>query len=248
MTETVVVVGATGEMGRAICRDLLARDYDVLAIARSDDALTALAGDLPGLRCCVADISSDDAIEAIRAELVHDVRGVVHGPGVATAGGALTAPTSAVVDAVNIKVGGFMRLARAVHARLQRQSRLIAIGGHYGFEPSAYAATAGVANAALANLVRQFSWAYGERGVTAHLLVPGPADTPRLRRVADARAERDGITTEDVLESMRGESAIGQFTTLESVAWAVTMLLDPRADAMAGGPLYMDSGRRHGIS
>ena len=159
MTETVVVVGATGEMGRAICRDLLERDYDVLAIARSDDALAALTDDLPALRRCVADISSDDAIEAIRAKLVHDVRGVVHGPGVATAGGALTAPTSAVVDAVNIKVGGFMRLARAVDGRLQRQSRLIAIGGHYGFEPSAYAATAGVANAALANLVRQFSWA-----------------------------------------------------------------------------------------
>src|SRR3546814_10177084 len=55
---------------------------------------------------------------------------------------------------------------------MRRGSRLVAVGGHYGFEPTAYAATAGVANAALANLVRQMSWAYGELGVTSHLVAP----------------------------------------------------------------------------
>ena len=132
-------------------------------------------------------------------------------------------------------------------AALQRGSRIVAIGGHYGFEPTAYAATAGVANAALANLVRQYSWAYGEKGVTAHLVAPGPADTDRLRRVATGRGERDGISADAVLDQMRAESAIGAFTTVEQIAWAIELLLAPEADALAGGTLFMDAGRRKGL-
>ena len=124
---------------------------------------------------------------------------------------------------------------------------MVAIGGHYGFEPSAYAATAGVANAALANLVRQLSWAYGERGVTAHLLAPGPADTPRLHRVAEQRGARAGLNAQAALREMRAESAIGEFTTLEQVAWGIELLLAPEADALAGSTLFMDAGRRKGM-
>lgn len=245
--EIAVVVGATGAMGRVIASSLAEKGLRVLAVARSAEALAALALDSASIVPCVCDIASDAAMETIRAAVDGPVRMVVHGPGVATAGGVETAPTQAVVDAVNIKVGGMMRLVRAVEPRLVRGSRLVAIGGHYGFEPSPYAATAGVANAALANLVRQMSWAYGDRGITAHLVAPGPADTERLRRVASARAERECSTTDAVLVDMRKESAIGAFTTVAQIAWAVTMLLAPEADALAGSPLFMDAGRRRGI-
>lgn len=242
-----VVVGATGAMGQVIVARLAAAGLKVVAVARSTASVGLLVERTPGAVACGADISSDAAIDAIRSMLDAPVRMVVHGPGVATAGGVLSAPTSAVIDAVNIKVGGMMRLVRAVDERLQRGSRLIAIGGHYGFEPTAYAATAGVANAALSNLMRQMSWAYGERGITAHLIAPGPADTERLRRVAQARAERDGIDADSVLDEMKRESAIGAFTTVEQIAWAVETLLAPEADALAGGTLFMDAGRRRGL-
>lgn len=245
--EIAVVVGSTGAMGAVITQRLAAAGLTVVAVARSADALASLAAQVPGVRPCVADIADDSAVEAIRASLDAPVRLVVQGAGVATAGGVLTAPTAAVVDAVNIKVGGMLRLVRAVDERLLPQSRLIAIGGHYGFEPSAYACTAGVANAALANLVRQLSWAYGPRGITSHLVAPGPADTERLRRVAVARGELDGSSAEAVLDQMRAESAIGAFTTPEQIAWAIAMLAAPEADALAGGTLFMDAGRRKGL-
>ena len=240
-------------MGRLISLRLAATGYRVVAVARSARALTELLDSIgrevagAELVPCSADISSDSAIEAIANCLEGEVAAVVHGPGVATAGGILAAPTDALTDAVNIKVGGFMRAVRAVDAHLQPGSRLIAIGGHYGFEPTAYAATAGVANAALANAVRQFSWAYGERGITAHLIAPGPADTPRLHRVAQARAERDGTSVDEVLDAMRAESALGAFTEVGDIAWAVEMLLAPEARSLAGSTLFMDAGRRRGL-
>ncbi|MDZ5460105.1 SDR family oxidoreductase [Azohydromonas lata] len=242
-----VVVGSTGAMGAVIVRRLAAAGLRVLAVARDADALASLVAATPGAVACPADIADDAAIDAIRSHLDAPVRIAVHGPGVATAGGVLEAPPAALAEAVNIKAGGLLRLMRAVDERLQRGSRVVAIGGHYGFEPSAYAATAGVANAALANLVRQLSWAYGERGITTHLLAPGPADTPRLHRVAEQRGARAGLDAQAAMREMRAESAIGEFTTLEQVAWGIELLLAPEADALAGSTLFMDAGRRKGM-
>ena len=242
-----VVVGATGAFGHAIVAKLVAEGLRVVAVARTRESLRELAARHEGVLPCAADISSDTAIEAIGAAVDGPVRMVVHGPGVAVAGGIVTAPTAAVVDAVNIKVGGLLRLVRAVDGRLSAGSRIVAIGGHYGFEPTAYAASAGIANAALVNAVRQLSLAYGERGVTAHLVAPGPADTERLRRVAADRAVQRGSGVDAVLEEMKAESSIRAFTTPEQVAWSIAMLLAPEADALTGSTLMLDSGRRRGL-
>ncbi|NLX16355.1 MAG: SDR family oxidoreductase [Ramlibacter sp.] len=245
--EWVVVVGATGAFGSVMVERFLARGLGVLAVARSADTLAALAERHPDLRCCAADLSQDSAIEAIRQALPGPVRMVVHGPGVSVAGGVMAIDTGALVDAVNIKVGGMLRLVRAVDGQLQPHARLVAIGGHYGFEPTAYASAAGVCNAALVNLVRQLSLAYGERLVTAHLVAPGPADTERLHRVAADRARLQDSTVEAVLDSMKAESSIRAFTEPGQVAWALEMLLAPEATAMTGSTLMLDAGRRRGL-
>jgi NAD(P)-dependent dehydrogenase (short-subunit alcohol dehydrogenase family) len=245
--EWVVVVGATGAFGSVMVERFLARGLGVLAVARNISSLAEAAARTPGLVPCAADIADDAAIAVIKAALPGPVRMVVHGPGVAVGGGVLTIATQALVDAVNIKVGGFLRLVRAVDTHLLPNSRLVAIGGHYGFEPTAYAAAAGVGNAALVNVVRQLSLAYGERGISAHLVAPGPADTERLRRVAADRARLDCTSVEAVLDTMRAESSLGAFTEPGQVAWALEMLLAPEAAAMTGSSLMLDAGRRRGL-
>jgi len=245
--ELAIVVGATGAFGQAMVKQLTEQGLTVMAVARTENSVRELAENYSGVIGCVADISDDAAIESIRSTIDRPVRAVVHGPGVGVAGGILTAPTATMVDAVNIKVGGLLRLVRAADEHFVARSRIIAIGGHYGLEPTAYAASAGVANAALVNVVRQLSLAYGSREVTAHVIAPGPADTERLHRVAATRAEQRGVDLETVLDEMRAESSIGAFTTPEQVAWAVKILLDPEANAMTGSTLMLDSGRRKGL-
>lgn len=242
-----VVVGATGTFGVEIVRQLGDAGLRVLAVGRDADALSSLASQYDHVQVCQADISHDSAIKAIAEAVSGTVAMVVHGPGVGVAGGIMTAPTATMVDAVNIKVGGMLRVTRAVHDHLGEGSRLVAIGGHYGLEPTEYAASAGVANAALINVMRQLSLAYGDKGITAHTIAPGPADSDRLRRVAAARAEQRGIAVEAVLDELKADSSVGQFTTADQVAWAVCNLLDPRAVAMTGSTIMLDSGRRKGL-
>ncbi len=246
--EHALVVGAGGAFGTEIARRLVREGLHVVGISRSATSLAPLAEELGDSFSAVsADIADDSAIAAIAGALTSPVAIVVHAPGLPVAGGIRTAPTDILAAACNIKVGGMLRLVRAAEPRLRRGSRLVAIGGHYGFEPTDYAATAGIANAAVANLIRQLSWAYGKDGITAHLIAPGPADSDRLRNVAKARAERAGRDLDSELEEMRAESAIGAFVDARQVAWGVAMLLAPEADAMAGSTMFLDAGRRRGL-
>lgn len=248
--ELVVMVGATGALGETVARRLVESGLHLLAVGRSEEALKKLINSSEHMSYCIADIGDDSAIDKIKAvveKMNRTVRMVVHAAGVPVAGGVLDANPLALSQAINIKAGGMMRLQRAVDAHLVRGSRLVAVGGHYGFEPTAYAATAGVANAGLTNLMRQFSWALGERGITAHLVAPGPADTERLRNVANTRAAQRGISVEEVFDELKEESAIHAFTTPQQVAWGICLLLAPEADAMAGSSLMLDSGRRRGL-
>lgn len=249
MTRAIaIVVGAGGSFGRAIVSEFVAEGLKVVAVGRTSTTLESLIdkhGD--AVSTCTTDIGSDSSIAAIGAMLDAPVAAVVQSVGLPVAGGVVDADISAIALACNLKCGGFLRLIRAAEPHLRSGSRLIAIGGHYGFEPSPYAMTAGVANAALANIVRQVSLAYGHYGYTAHLIAPGPADTDRLRRVAAHRARSKGCDLEDELEAMKAESAIGAFTTPGQVAWMVRTLLAPEADALAGSALGLDAGRRKGI-
>ena len=245
--ELAVMVGATGALGTTVAHRLVDAGLHLLAIGRREDELKALAATSEHISYVIADIGDDSAIEIIKAKIDGTVRIVVHAAGVPVAGGVLEASPLALSQAINIKAGGMLRLHRATDKHLVRGSRLVAVGGHYGFEPTAYAATAGVANAGLTNLMRQFSWALGERGITAHLVAPGPADTERLRNVANARAAQRGVSVEEVFNELKQESAIHAFTTPQQVAWGICLLLAPEADAMAGSSLMLDSGRRHGL-
>lgn len=246
--EHALVVGAGGAFGAEIARRLVREGLHVVGISRSEESLASIKAELgEAFLPVAADMSNDGAISIISAALTLPVAMVVHAPGLPVAGGIRTAPTDILAAACNIKVGGMLRLVRAAEPRLRRGSRLVAIGGHYGFEPTDYAATAGIANAAVANLIRQLSWAYGKDGITAHLVAPGPADTERLRNVAAARSARAGRDIEQELDEMRAESAIGAFVDARQVAWGVAMLLAPEADAMAGATFFLDAGRRRGL-
>ena len=205
-------------------------------------------GRVEAMEWCAADIGSDDAVAAIAAAVGgRPVRMVVQAAGLPAAGPLATIEPDALGRAVALKCGGLLRLVRAVDGHLQPGARLVALGGHYGIEPAPYACAAGVTNAALANLVRQLATAYGPRGVTAHLVAPGPADTPRLRALSRQAAETRGVPVDTVLAERAAESPLGRLVTPAEVAWAVATLLAPEAAALDGSALSLDVGARRGI-
>ncbi len=173
-----------------------------------------------------------------------EVAALVHAVGAPLAGSVLEARPGDILHALDLKVNGLLRLIRSVENRLTAGSRIIAIGGNLGFDPTPMSAIPGISNAALANVVRQLSRHFGDRGVTAHLVAPGPVDTPRLRVRAAQEAEQLGVSLEQVVAGYASASPIGRLISTEEVAWAVELLLSPEAAAMSGSTLFVDGGAR----
>ncbi|MDE3205615.1 MAG: SDR family oxidoreductase [Acidobacteriota bacterium] len=255
MTGGVAVIGgATGTLGRAITTRLAGRGLQVVAVARGREGLDALrmsTGAVP----VVADLEDDQAVATLSAAVAEAVAGaagpvrmVVQAAGLAGGGDIDHVGGHDLASGVNRKVGGFLRLIRASAPWLAPGSRLVALGGHYGTEPSPAAPLAGVVNAGLANLARALAVRHGTDGVTVHVVAPGPVESERMGVIAARMASlRPATSTDDVLDELRGESPLGRFTHVDEVAWAVTLLLDDEAAAMTGAVLQLDAGRRKGV-
>jgi NAD(P)-dependent dehydrogenase (short-subunit alcohol dehydrogenase family) len=248
MSEVAVVVGATGALGQAIVHRLRRHDLTVIAIARSESQLAQLAGGDSGIVGVVADIGDDASIQTITGAVGGDnVRIVVHAAGLPASGNIETISAAEITAGVDVKIGGLVRVLRAIDDRLGDGSRIVVLGGHYGYEPTPAAPLAGMVNAALGNLIRSLSDHWGRRRVTVHLIAPGPVESPRMRAIATRSAERRGLTAEQVLDEYRAASPLGRLTTIDEVAWAVTLLLEPEASSLHGSTLSLDLGRRRGI-
>jgi NAD(P)-dependent dehydrogenase (short-subunit alcohol dehydrogenase family) len=171
----------------------------------------------------------------------------VHMAAAPLGGHILETSASTVLQAVDVKVNGLLRLVRAVQPNLVQGSRVVAVGGNLGFDPVDGVSTAGIANAAQANAVRQLSQALGPRGVTCHTVAPGPVATERWRRMTATQAADEGIAVDDVRRRAAADSPLARLITPEEVAWAIARLADPEAAALTGSTLLLDGGRRRAL-
>lgn len=245
--DVAVIVGATGAVGRAVVARLSA-ELPVIAVGRNAEALAALAAELPRVEPCVADITDDRSSDVIREAVgERTVRLALFSGGLAVTGSMDDLAPSALAEAANVKVAGTVRLLQGVRERLVQDSRFIAIGGSLGFEPGPLDAGPGTVNAALANLMRQMAQLYGPRGVITATIAPGPLDTPRLRAMAQRRADEAGRSYDEVYAEYVAKTASGRLPSADDVAWLVETLLAPQAAALHGSVLYPDGGVRHGV-
>ena len=241
-----VVVGAAGALGRAAVQQLARSGHELVLVGRSLAALEDLAAEVPGARAIACDVTSDDDVAALAAE-VGPVRMLVYLPAAPTAGGIDQAPVEAILAAVDVKVGGLLRLIRSLTPDTATPDRAVAVvvGGNLAYDPIPHAATSGIANAAQANAVRQLQ--SSATNWRLHVVAPGPVATERWEQLAAAEAEKRGTDIEAIRVEQTASSPLGRLTEPEEVAWAITMLADPKAAALHGSTLLLDTGRRTAI-
>lgn len=217
-----VVTGATGTLGREVVRLLAARGLAVVAVSRSGAPCDA------GEACSIAaDVGEDGSIDHMRAALPPgDLAIAVHSVGLPPAPHVMEVDPVLLGAAVNIKAGGLLRLLRAVDSRIGEGSRVVAVGGHLGFEPTEHAPLAGVANAALANLVRQLEAPLHRRGASVHLVAPAYFDSPRTERMIAAKASATGHSIEQVRAEMAASAPGGHLPSAKDVALSIVALLE----------------------
>ncbi|MCV7409733.1 oxidoreductase [Mycobacterium florentinum] len=188
-TSTAVVTGASSGIGAAIARELADRGHGVTLVARREDKLRELAGELAG-RVRVEVIGCDVADSAARAGLFDEVerRGLtaevlVNNAGIGTIGSVTNVAVDDEIAQVRVNVEAVIDLStRAVQQMVPRgRGAILNVGSTAGFYPFpgqvGYAAT----KAFVITYTEGLRGELAGTGVTVALLNPGPVRTEFLK-------------------------------------------------------------------
>jgi L-xylulose reductase len=231
---TVLVTGATGGIGGATVRQLVAAGADVVASGRSVERLAEIAAET-GCRTLAFDLTSEESVRGALQEL--DLWGVVNCGGF---GGEIATPMDTDIDVfdkvISINARGALlvtKYASATMIRLGRggaivnvssQASLVALAGHISY---------GSSKAALDNITRVSALELGKHGIRVNSVNPTVVMT-EMSAWYWGRPDIEG----PFLEQM----PLGRWATEDDIAAPIVFLLSDGAAMISGVSLPIDGG------
>lgn len=120
--------------------------------------------------------------------------------------------------------------------------RVVVIGGTYGHKGVADAAVYAASKWAVRGLCKSAALEGGPHGITVNVVAPGGVAGPRLKRLFEASAEREGLPYEAVLRRFTDKSALGRLVTGDDIAQAVIHLFSDGGRLITGQDIVVDAG------
>jgi NAD(P)-dependent dehydrogenase (short-subunit alcohol dehydrogenase family) len=233
----VLVIGAAGGIGRALCARLSARRVPLVLAGRDAARLTSLSGELGG-EVLPLDARDLDAVGAAVGRVV-EVHGRLAGA-VNLAGSILLKPahsTSAAEwdETMSMNLRTAFALIRAAAPVMGRS------GGGAIVVMSTAASRIGVANheaiaaakAGVTGLALSAAATYASRGVRINVVAPGLVRTPLSSRI---------VGNDAALKASEAMHALGRIGEPDEVASAIDFLLHPAQRWITGQTLGVDGG------
>jgi short-subunit dehydrogenase len=184
---TAVVTGASSGLGEAMARALAARGHGVTVVARSEDRLRALAGELSsahGVRaeavtCDVTDPAARDRLEAEVARLGLRVDVLVNNAGFGTYKPFAETPRERVLEEVRVNTEAVADLtSRWLPGMVERGAGAVLItASTAGFQPLPGNAVYSAGKSFALTFAEAIGHEVKGRGVTVTALCPGPVKT-----------------------------------------------------------------------
>lgn len=260
--KVAIVTGASKGIGKAVALELAREGCQVILSARGEEELQSTTEEVRRIGDAVAitaDVTKDSDVQELVEEavfhfgridiLVNNAGGIV--------GGRL--PFHEISDEQWIEVFDFnllsaVRLIRAVLPYMQEQGwgRIINIGSESATQPDALKPHYNAAKAALMNLTKSLSKAYGADGILVNAVSPATTMTPAVESMIAEEAAQKGISAEEgeaaYVREERPNIVIGRLGRPEEVASVVALLASERASFVAGANYRVDSGSVASIS
>lgn len=241
--KTAVVTGASRGIGAAIARTLAADGARVALVARSADAMQALAAELPNEPVVVeADLGAPDgwrkAADGALAAL-GDVDILVNNAGVSEAQPMGRVTPEGLDHTLTVNVRNLILLTDALSESLiRRRGAVVNISSVSSFSGAvgqiAYAASKGAVN----SFTRNASIDLGRKGVRVNAIAPGVIDDGMW-----TTAFNKGLDREKTFERMRNLLPLeGRWGSAQNIADAVAFLASDKADYITGQVLRVDGG------
>lgn len=246
----VVVTGAGRGIGRQVAITVLAEGGVVVACARTDSDLHALATEAEDptavlvLPIDVSEPGAEHHIVAATLERFGRLDAVVN-----NAGGPMPSRLDRMTPErwragfeVDFFAAARVSVAAVEPMRAAGWGRIVNVASTYGREPDPGYAAYGAAKAALINLTKSFARAYGAEGVTTNCVIPGVTLTDGVVAAVASVAERTEASPDEVLTATmaRDPVASGRFGQPGEIAAAVAFLASEPASWINGSCLAVD--------
>ncbi len=230
----ILVTGASGGIGGATVKYLVAEGAKVIASGRDEEKLAALSKET-GCETLPFDLTSEDSVKT--ALEGRDVYGLVNCGGF---GGEIATPMDTDIDVfdkvISINARGALLVTKYVSREMIRleqggaivnvssQASLVALKGHISY---------GSSKAALDNITRVSAMELGQYNIRVNSVHPTVVMTP-MSAWYWGRPEIEG----PFLETM----PLGRWATEEEIAAPIAFLLSDEASMISGAALPIDGG------
>jgi 3-oxoacyl-[acyl-carrier protein] reductase len=231
-----LVTGATGGIGGAIARALHAAGAQVALSGTRQEALDALADELPGsvaLRCDLSDPAQTDALVGQAEAALDGLDILVANAGITKDGLLMRMKDEDFERVLDINLGSYFRLARAASKGMmkRRHGRIIAITSIVGVTGNPGQANYAASKAGMIGFTKSMAAELATRGITANCVAPGFIVSP----MTDALNEAQKAAITSTIPAAR----LGQ---ADDIAAAVLYLASDEASYVTGQTLHVNGG------
>ena len=191
--ELAMVTGASSGIGEAFARELVARRFSVILVARRIDRLAALQTELgSGVDVLSADLSTEEGIAAVGRRL--ELGGIslfVNNAGVGYRGRVVDQTDASITQLVRVNLEAPVRLSRAALRPMLTKGRgiLINVASMGAFQPVPYLNVYAATKAALLSFTEALADEVHGSGVRIQALCPGNIPTG-FQEVAGTKGSR----------------------------------------------------------
>lgn len=245
--KTGIVTGASRGIGEAIARELSAEGMRLVLVARSEEALHAIAASLPSeavpLAVDLREPKAADEVISAAMKRFGSLDLLVNNAGATKRGDFLSLTEEDWTDGFALKFFGAMRCSRAAWPHLMKsRGSIINVVGMGGRTGSADFAIGGSVNAALLNLTKVLADRGVRDGIRVNAVNPSSIRTDRLNERVQKVARERGIEVEAAASEMASAMRIARFGEPAEIAAVVAFLASPRAAYCHGAIVDVDGG------
>ncbi|HZN49164.1 MAG TPA: SDR family oxidoreductase [Methylomirabilota bacterium] len=247
-----LVTGASEGIGSAIARKLAEEGARVAICARTESTLKDTAAAITRttgqeIVSIPADLRSLDGCRAVVQQAAENLGGLdilVNNAGASAFGPFVDLPDEAFVDAINGKLLGYIRCAKAAVPHMRRRGGGVIVNITGTTQQAIPLHTPGSAcNAAIRMFSKELSMELGPLNIRVNSVAPGRIQTARAERLLEATAAAQGTTPETVLSQLVKTIPSGRLGTTDDIADAVCFLVSERATYINGAALVVDGSK-----
>jgi len=255
--KVALVAAASKGLGRAVAEELAREGARVAICSRNETLIGKVAGEISTETCSEvfgfrADVSRTEDVERLVSKVADQFGTIdilVTNAGGPPPGTFDTLENSAWLDAFYLNLLSVVDLCRAVipYMKANRWGRIINVTSISVKQPVDGLLLSNSLRAGVVGLAKTLSKELGPDNILVNNVCPGFTMTGRIDELANATAERTGLSREDVLRDWESTIPLGRIGNTSEFAALVAFLASERASYITGTTIPIDGGAIQGL-